>query len=322
MKLFTQAMVMSGLASMLGTEDRQVREDSGETAIVARQLEYIKTELFNIEYATPKALMLVPLDTSVPAGADTFTYREWDVVGTAEIISNYGKDLNRVDILVNEYPQRIVPIGDAYGYTVDDLRKAAFAQVPLDSMKAKTAKEAIDRKLDALIALGNTATGLKGFLNHPNVPRVSVPNGDWLNPLTTPDEILADLAVMEATVINQTIDTHHPTTIVLPLTHYTKITNTARSANSDTTIKKFFLDNSENVKEIVSWYRCNTAGPGSAPMAVCYEKSPTIVQAVIPVPFEQLPPEMRSLEWIISCLARVGGTVWYRPLGGVYADGI
>lgn len=322
MKLFTPAMVMAGIASLLNTEAREIRDDSGETAVVARQLEFVQSELWNIEYAVPKALMLVPLDTTVPPGAETFTYREWDIVGTAEIIVNYGQDLPRVDILVNEYPQKIVDIGDAYAYTHADLRAAAFAQVQLDPMKARTAKEAIDRKLDALIALGNTSTGLKGFLNHPNVPRLSVPNGDWLNPATTPDEIIADLSAMEATVISQTIDTHHPTTIILPLLHYTRITNTPRSANSDTTIKKWFLDNSENVKEIVSWHRCATAGPASAPMAVCYEKSDTIVRAVIPQPFEQLPPEIRNLEWLIACLARVGGTVWYRPLGGLYADGI
>lgn len=312
--------LLFALANLVTSKERPVRHDDDSTAVLVRQLEYVQAEVFNIEYAIPKVLTLVPLDTTVPAGAVQFTYREWDIVGVAEIVTNYARDLPRVDVLVNEYPQKIITVGDAYGFTQKELRSAAFAGVQLDPMKAQAAKQAIDRKIDALVSLGNTATGLKGFVNHPNVPRLSLPTGSWAS--ATPDQIIQDMLAMERAVIVNTMDIHHPDTLVLPLAHYAKIASTPRSSTSDTTILAYFLKNSQYIKNVESWYRLATAGLSGAPLAVCYEKSPMVVRAVVPVPFEQMPPEVRNLEWLTNCTADIGGCVWYRPLAAVYGDGL
>lgn len=312
------------LAAMLtagDVEGTEYRQDDNETAILARQLEYIQSELFNIEYPPPQALQLVPMDASVPAGARTFTYREWDVKGAAEIIANYAQNLPRVDVLVKEYPQKVIDIGAAYGYSYTEIREAAFAGVNLDGMKAQTAKDVIERKHDYLVSFGDTATGVKGFLNHPNVPRVAAITGGWLSG-ATPEQIIQDMNYFARVVRTQTLDIHKPTTLALPLAHHAYISSTARSTTSDTTILAYFLANTETCKEVVSWQRLDTAGPSSAPMGVCYEKRPTILRAMIPVIFEQMPPQLQNLEYLINCIGRTGGCVWYRPLGGVYCDGI
>lgn len=298
------------------------RIDDGETMVLARQMEHILTETFDIEYAELRVLEFVPLDTTIPANARTFTYREWDVVGAAKIISSYSQDLPRVDAFVKEYPQKIVDFGDAYGYSYPELQDAAFAGVQLDSTKARVAKEACDRLIDAIVSFGDTSTGLKGFLNHPNVPRLNATTGAWTNPATSPDLILADLAAAIAAIIITTVDRHHPTTLLLPLTHYQVLSSRPRSANSDTTILSFFLATNGYVNEVKPWNRLSTAGPGSAPMAVLYQKSPAVLRAVVPVVFDQLPPEIRNLEFLVNCIGRIGGCVWYRPLAGLYIDNI
>lgn len=310
-----------GTAAGLG-KGKRLRMDSGETVALARQLEYVLTETFDVEYVPPKLFEFVPLDGTVPAGAETFVWRSWDRVGTAQIISDYAMDLPRVDVLVNEEIRQVVDVGISYGYSHKELRSAAYAGVQLDPMKAEAARKANELAIDLLVSLGDAKTGLKGFLNHPNVPRQIVTNGDWLNPVTTPDEIIADLFQLENKVLVQTMGMHNADTMLLPIAHHAMLSQRPRSAQSDTTILEFFLKNSRSVKTIEPWYRLATSGPASAPMAVCYERNPGIVRAVVPVLFEQLPPQARNLELSTQCLSRVGGCVFYRPLGAVYGDGI
>lgn len=316
--------LLASLAGLISINtEREYRADDNETMVVVRQLESIQNDLWSVEYPVPKVLTFVPRDTTVAPGATHFTWRIWDVVGMADFVVNYGKDLPRVDALVSETTQKIQPIGDAFAYTHEDLRMAAQGQIQLDSTKARAAKDAIDRKLDSVLSLGHVPTGITGFANNANVPRLTVTNGAWLTTnIANPDKLLADLNQMEATIITQSYDNHAPDTLILPLRHYALIATLPRSANSDTTVLDFFLKNSRNIKRVESWYRLATSGPLSAPMAIMYKNDPMVLRAIVPVAFEQLTPEVRNLEWLVNCLARVGGTVVYKPLAMLYGDGI
>lgn len=305
------------------TDDRiaQLRVDDGETWVLARQLEFVQAEVFDVLFPPPKALEFIPLDTSVPPGATAFVYREMEASGVASIIANYAQDLPRIDAMVRETAQKVVDVGDSYGYSVRDLQQAAYANIALDATKARMAREAIDRKFDEVLAIGNTVHGISGFTNHANVPTLALSNGAWLT-TASPDEILEDMNEAVTTVITQSKGVHEPDTMLLPLDMFEHISNTPRSEHSDTTILEFFLRTNRHVKSVEPWFRMDTAGPSSAPRGLVYRKDPSVVRAVVPSLFEQLPPEARNLELRINCLGRIGGTVWYRPMAACYMDGM
>jgi hypothetical protein len=289
--------------------------------VLARQLEKVLSKVFEVEYPVPESLQHVPMDDEVPPGALQFTYRMMDRVGAAKIISNYADNLPRIDSLVTEYPKKVTPLGDSFGYSVMDMVAAAFANIPLESTKARLAREAIERLVDELLAVGDTSLGLEGFLNHSNVPRLTAPTGGWLTG-ATPDEIIADINAAVSQVIQTTLGIHKPNSMGLPLDYYNHIASTPRSANSDTTILQFILATNPSLKEVWPWYRLSTSAPGSLPMAVVYEKDLANLRAVVPNPFQMLAPEIRNLEWVVNCFAQVGGVVWVRPMSAVYLDGI
>ncbi|KAG1385199.1 hypothetical protein G6F59_017551 [Rhizopus arrhizus] len=56
--------------------------------------------------------------------------------------------------------------------------------------------------------IGDTKFGLYGLINHPNVPLVVGLHGDWMNPDTTADQMLADLDMIYDAVPNQSKDPH------------------------------------------------------------------------------------------------------------------
>lgn len=297
-----------------------IRLDDGETALLARQLEYVKTQTYDILYSKLKSREFIPISGEVDVGAETWTYRQWDWRGMAKIVANYADDLPLVDALVKEFPQRIVDIADAYQWSIKDLRRAAKSGVPIDTKKAQAARNAIERKMDDIAAFGDTASNIPGFLNNANVPVVNLTNGAWLSTATA-DEIMADLFELEQAIIDQSEEVHEADTLLLPTAHYGKIATTKFSTNSDFTILQWFLKNAQTIKTVGRWNKLATADGGS-PRALAYQRSPDVVELMIPLEFEQLPPEKRNLTYLVACLGRIGGVCWYRPLAAAYGDGI
>src|SRR5215467_13234664 len=88
-----------------GLKSMGLRCDANETALFARQLEYIYTQTYDIEYPDLKARQLIPVDTRVPSGADSFTYTQYDKLGEAIIVHNNAQDFPNADIVGKQFKQ-------------------------------------------------------------------------------------------------------------------------------------------------------------------------------------------------------------------------
>src|SRR5271156_5451908 len=87
--------VVSGFASL--------RRDAGETFFFARELEYIKSKSYDIEFPEMKAFKHIPISTESGEGAQAITYAQFEEVGLARVIESYADDLPRADITGKEY---------------------------------------------------------------------------------------------------------------------------------------------------------------------------------------------------------------------------
>lgn len=299
--------------------------DASETAFTQRSLEQIRANTYDVKFPVLKGRQLIPVDTSISPGAETVTYRQYTPVGMAIIISNYSQRLPRSDVFVKEFTSRIRGIGTAYGFSIQEIRAAQFAGVPLEQRKANAARQAYETTFDQILRTGDSTYGLLGFVNQPNVSVYTVPNGaattaTWAT--KTADEILADLNGIEQKIVDNTKEVEAPDTILVPPNQYALINTKPRSTTSDTTIAQFFLKNSPNVKQIVSWSALKGAGTGGTDRMIAYRRSPDVLQAIEPQPFEQLAPQTEGLEIITNCHGRCGGVVVYYPLAICVGDGI
>lgn len=302
----------------------EIHSDAGETATFTRQLEYVITETYRVKYPELRARDFIPVNSRVPSGAQSFVWRLWDWAGMAKIIANHADDLPTVEIMSAEKAQSIVSVGIGYTYSIQDIRSAALAGLPLETEKATAARRAHENKIETLAAFGDTATGLPGFLNHANVPVLSAPgdiDGDWFNPALDPRSILADLHKIVASVRDATLATHSPTTMILPTTIYDYLVTLQLSQYSEVSVLQAFLRASPYVRTVDQWNQLDLAdAAGTGPRIVCYEKDPSIVDLVIPQEFEQLPPQVKGLGFLVPCHSRIGGVCWKYPLSGVYVD--
>ncbi len=301
------------------------RMDAAESAFLSRQLEHIRAQTYDIKYVQLKGRAFCPVDNSVSPGAETVTYRQYDARGLAKIIANYADDLPRADVVAAEFTSKIRGIGSSYGYSLQEVRAARFAGVPLEQRKANAARKAIEEKLDKVAQTGDSAHGLLGILNQPNATVYSIPNGaagtaTWST--KTPDEVVKDMHGIVNNQISVTKEVEAPDTMILPIEQYQLVSSIRMGDGSDKTILDFFLETSPYIKEVSPWYACDGAGAGATDRMVVYRKDPDAIVLVIPQEFEQLTPEQRGLQTITACHMRTGGVIMYYPLSMSYGDGI
>jgi len=322
----------------LSAEAREIcrgfqRQDAAESIWFARQLEYIRPGLLEVLYPRLEAKSLIPVDSSMGAGATQWTYRAFDKVGLAALVEDYSMDPPRADVLGKESTVNIRPYGIMYGYNFQELKAGMMANLPLDVRKAMAARYAMELKIDQILFYGDSSAGLLGLLTQTGTTSFTVPNGAsgstlWAN--KSADEIAADMHNFVNNVVSSSFGVYQPTTLLLPLQAHNIAATKRMGDGSNQTVLSFFLDTNPFIQEVRPSYRldytqsANWGGNGAAGSGrmVCYDKSPEMLTAILPVEFEQLPPQQVGYEYKTLCHMRTGGVAALHPLSLSYGDGI
>jgi len=302
------------------------RLDASQIAFLARDLVYVSRDVQVVLYEKLRASEFIPVKTEVPRGADTWVYRQNDYRGEADIQGSLSTDdAPTADVATEEYPFPTSHVTAAYRYTIDELEAAAFAGVQLQRDKANAAAEIIARGLDKLMRIGHAPLGLTGFFNNPNVPVITLTNGEWLT--ATADEIVSDLDQCESAIISNTRDVHTASKLLLPTAYEGRVQTLPRNTNTDTTVGPWFIKNGRMIKSIERWMALDDAtgadvGAADPPQGILYEPDPALVFAEIPVPYEELPPQARNFGWVVPCRAKFAGVVFQKPLAAAYIENL
>ena len=300
------------------------RFDANEAVFFARQLESIKAQSYDVKRAKLNALEIFPVSTSTPEGATTITYRQYDSVGAAKIIANYSTDMPRADVTGKEFTSPIRGIGIAYGYSVQEIRSAQFAGVPLSEKKMRSAQRAHEELINRLAWSGDTEHGLPGFMTNANIPAFVVPavgtGSSKLWNTKTADQIIADINGVINQVTTQSKGIHRANMVLMPLEQYSYIASTPRSATTDTTILQFVTANNPGVtfKPVIEL----DAFGGGLDRIVAGEFSIDNMQLELPMTFKQYSPQVNGLEYVIPCESRFAGVIVEYPLAFAIGDSV
>lgn len=305
------------VAQLLGQEG--VRMDAMNSAFIDQELQAVEAQAYKVEYEDLKLRLFIPLKKDVPAGAETFAFKVWDVFGQADWLSNYAEDLPEQAIRADKRVGKVEGIGNAYSYSVQDLRAAAMTGLPLDRELAETAMRTHEEKVDSAGALGDGPRGFFGFVNHPDVA-VMQPTADWDS--ATGEQMLLDLHRMSHQIAETTKGKFAPDTLLLPMNRFNQISIKPVNANLDVraTVLNVFLEQTKFIKR-VEWYnQLATAAANGGSRALCYKYDPRVVQLVIPMEPVQHEPERKGLRYVKAIESRFGGVIVRQPLAMVYMD--
>jgi hypothetical protein len=278
----------------------------------ARALDYVKARTYMRLLPTLSGERLVPVSEDTPSSAMSVSYRIYDEVGMAKIISNYADDLPRADVRAREQSVPVRSIGDSYGYTQQDLRASLATGSNLPGRKADAARISVVRKENSLMIRGDTEFGMYGISNHPNIPTIAV-TARISNGTATGDQILADFTSLLNTVINQSNGIHVPN--VLAMTNavraylFTKRTSWSQPEIAGVALQKAFPD-----IEIVVAQELKGLGGAGTDIVIAAQRDLDNFYYDRAMPFTQHPPQARNLEMVVPCEARAAGFILVRPL--------
>ena len=300
--------------------------DANESIFFKRQLEYIKAQTYDKKYRELKGLSLFPISSEPGPAATEITWRSWDKVGMAKMISDYATDFPRVDIFGTEQTIKVKGMGASYGYSIEEIRRAQMAGVPLESKRATMVREVIERKHDQIIWNGDTETGLKGFIGYPGTTEYTVPATGTGSTKTWPnkssDQILTDMNGIVDGIIAATNGIEQPDTMLMPLESYRLISQKRLSDYTEKSVLKYFLENNPYIKRVEWVVELNTAGAGPSKRFMVYKNSPSHLEYFMPLPFEMYEADKRGMAFEVPAYSKSGGMAIYYPGSVGWADGI
>lgn len=299
--------------------------DANESAFFKGQLEHIKAGTYDVKYAPNKALGLFPVSTEAGPAASEITWRSFSKVGLARLVADYSQDFPRVDIFGEEHTVKVHEVGDSYGYSIMEIRRAAMAGVPLEARRAAAARDAIDNKLNGIALNGDATANLQGFIDYPGVNEFTVTSGVGGNTwaLKTADEILADMNGLVESVLTITNGIEQPDTMLMPLEQYLLISRKRIASDSEgKTVLKYFMENNPYIKRIEWLTELKTAGADDSCRVIVFKNDAQHITFELPVAFEQFDADKKALAYEIPCFARTAGIIEYFPLAHAYVDGV
>lgn len=311
----------------MSTQSRQfVKLDSEESVFFGRQLESVKAKTYDILFPEYKALTLIPMSSEADPGAETIKYEQYEDVGIAQLLASYSDDVPRADVKGREVRSPVKPLASSYAYNLQEIRAAKMAGKPLVQKKANAAKRAIDYKQNLIGFFGDSATGLLGLINNPNIGEYVVPaDGSGSSKLwstKTADLILRDMNGVSDQIFTVTKGVHQANTLLLPLAAYTIAATTMMGTSALETVLSFFLKTNPFVKEVTWLNELKGAGATTTDRMLAYMKSPDVLTLEITQPFEQLPVQEEGFEFVTYVHQRTGGVIVYYPLAICFGDGI
>lgn len=298
------------------------REDT-DSVFFARQLDYVKSRIYQRKYPQLLGMNLLPISTDVPEYAEQIIQRWFDEVGIAKVIANYADDLPRADVRMKETSVRVRSIGDSYGYNIMEIMASRATGAGLDVKKAGAARRAIEQKLHRIALVGDAAYGLYGILNFPNLPDVTLTVGDWLNAATDGDEILADLENLWTSLAVQSRGVHVPNKLILPpqqaaAARTKRLTGTT---NGETAMSRW-LANHPGISVTETQEFKDVGGVAGDDRIILGEFTEENIRFELVMPFNQMTAQERNLEAVVPCLARTAGVQCDYPLAFVTSNDI
>lgn len=303
--------------------------DADGAVFFQRQLEHIKSRSYDVQYAALQARSLFPVSNEGGMGVTTITYRTYDQAGVARIINAYADDLPRADVAGKETTIPVRSVGTSYGYNLDEIQSSQLTGTGLDQRRANASRRSVEQVVNDVAFFGDAKSGMPGLFDNANIPTGNVvdPGGgtEWVN--KTPDQILFDINDLFADIFETTKMVERPNTLLLPPSQWSYIASTPRSANSDTTILQYVVQNSPYINSEADIIPVNECAAANNPLLasdamVAYDRDPDKLQLEIPVELEYLPIQQKNLEFIVPGRARLAGLNIYYPLSLAIATGI
>lgn len=320
---------LSQVVAPLRPDGSMRRMDAGESAMLARALIFMKAQSVDVQYAPTefRELFSPNLNTSVPLGADQVSTPQFDRMGSFKRIANGSNDMPNIDVSQTETLNKFYTFAAKISYSVQDLARAAFSGIPLDTKKQQAARLMWEQQLDELAAVGDSEVGIYGLANSANAQLITTNNGGtWATKAAAGNQlqIVDDVNKLCKAIITTSKNNVKPDTIAMGIDHHALISTTPwNTANpSNVTVLDFILKTNPWIKRIIPWSRMDLADAGGTGPRVTAFSTRTDVCEFMINDLAMLAPEIRGFGTDIGMYGRCAGLVASQPKGVAHMDAV
>jgi hypothetical protein len=276
------------------------------------------------------------LNTEGGEGIQTITYRSYDKRGETAIIAGKATDLPRGDISGKEYSISVRTLGNAFGYSRQEIASAKVTGMPLEARKAEATRRSYEEKVNQIIFFGSPENNLHGLFDGPaGAPCLTATKSDvaagvsttktWAT--KTPDEIISDLNTALTKMFVDTKQLFRPDKLIMSVASKKILETTPRSLQSDMSIMNWFLANNSfihsrdqivDINEVAGIYPATAAGTfdstgASSEGFTVLASGADNMRVREPFTYVHLPVQLKGLEFEINCYGRFAGVEMIRP---------
>lgn len=291
------------------------RADANSALFLARELEYVESKAYDVDYEDLLARVNIPASEGIPAGARSVSYNQYDINGEAKVIGDAADDLSRADVVKENFLRPVLEIGTSIAWSVNELEAAAFAGEKLEEWKMKAAREACEQLIDNIACFGSN--GFTGMLNDANVGTTAL-GAAWSVARAPAAKVMDDLNRLVQATADSSKYKKIANTARLPSTEYAYAAQ-LHIPNTNETVLSFWTRTNPYVKDVEAWPVLETSASGSKQVIV-YRKEQEVLDLAIPLDFASLPPQPKGLEYIVPCRALTAGCRIRKPFAMRYGS--
>lgn len=286
------------------------RMDSSQTDFVARQLLYVMQQIKLTTYPGDILEQAFPINTMGGAGVDSIAYQELDFTGEFKLLAGSGTDLPEIASNLSETPKKVGFYGAYIGWSLQELERAAFANVNLQGRKQMAAGMAAKKTKNQIAWTGDpNGGGVDGLFSY-TLNNASL-SGSW----SSADNCLQDILKLIDTPVADTED-FEANTLAIDSAFTYPYMNKPRSANVDTSVGRYILENT-SVRSILktSYLNSVTSSANSlttSKVCLAYPRDPMIMEFMLPRDVQQLPIQQHMLNYVIPIVMNCAGVFLYK----------
>ena len=209
---------------------------------LTNNLQAIKTEITEVMYLEYRLPQYIPINTNIPEGADSYAYRTRNNYGESGFIDTYGTNAGSAGVSYDILSAPILQGGIDGKWSIQEIRAAMFAGVPLADDTINAATIACLNHIEKVGLVGDPSRkGFEtGFINNPDVPKV-----DAAKKL---DDATIDAAQVINGYLNQLIEQTNTIfaqrmvrglTIYLPVKQFNYLATTKYSTTADKSLLEY-----------------------------------------------------------------------------------
>lgn len=301
-------------------------------SFAVQQSAVINPRLYAKRYPDYDFGRLVYVNTEIPEWAGSYQTFLMDSVGKADWYSGYAKDIPLADTNLSSVTKNFDLAAVGYQWNLEELGKAQFMNIPLDTRRAAAARQAYVQFMWNLTIFGATEKNLPGLANFPGVTTTTFPADGtgastlWAN--KTPAQIVRDINLLLTGIFTTTLETEMADTLLLPFEAMVYLAQTPYSTTTMDTILSFVQKTNVYTLQtgrpltIRSVRGLENAGTSTLGRVIAYKNDRDYVELLLPIPHRFLDVYQDGpLNYVVPGIFRTGGIDVYNVSAIRYGDG-